>query len=203
MYKVFFNGRKIILDDKLPDDKTNSQNVIISFRDIGDLRLRLMDWLASDQESNLHIWHSDCEKLMHNFSSCFTLIPASGGLVKNSKAEDLVIFRRGVWDLPKGKAEPGESPEKTALREVKEECHLKKITIKRYLLTTYHIYFLNETPVLKDTKWFEMKYEGKKDPRPQTKEEITRTMWLPFSQLNTISDNAFPNVLEVIRAGQL
>lgn len=203
MYKVFFNGRKIILDDKLPDIEKNSHDLIIMFRDISDLKPRLMDWLATDRDSNFHIWHSDLEKLKDHFSSCFALIPASGGLVKNSKAEDLLIFRRGVWDLPKGKAEPGESSEQTALREVKEECHLKKLKIKRYLITTYHIYFLNDEPVLKDTRWFEMKYEGKEEPMPQTREEITKTMWLPFSQLDTISDNTFPNVLDVIRAGQL
>jgi 8-oxo-dGTP pyrophosphatase MutT (NUDIX family) len=203
MYKVFFNGRKIILDDKPPVIEKNKYNHIITFVDISDLRPRLMDWLKSDREENLHIWHSDSERLINTFTSCFTLIPASGGLVKNSKAENLVIFRRGLWDLPKGKAESGESPEQTALREVQEECHLKRLTIKRYLITTYHIYFLNDTPVLKKTKWFEMKYEGKENPRPQKKEEITKTIWLPFSQLNTISGNTFPNVLEVIRAGQL
>jgi hypothetical protein len=58
-------------------------------------------------------------------------------------------------------------------------------------------------PVLKKTRWFEMKYEGKEEPRPLKKEEITKTIWLPFNQLNLISGNTFPNVLEVIRAGQL
>ena len=203
MYKVFFNSRKIILDDKLPDIEKSRHDLIITFKDISDLNLQLMNWLASDREDNLHIWHSDLERLMDNFSSCFTLIPASGGLVKNNKGEDLVIFRRGVWDLPKGKAEPDESPEQTALREVKEECHLKKLTIKRFLIATYHIYFLNDAPVLKKTRWFEMKYEGKKEPRPQRKEEITKTVWLPFSKLNIISGNTFPNVLDVIQAGQV
>jgi ADP-ribose pyrophosphatase YjhB (NUDIX family) len=203
MYKVFFNGRTIVLDDKIPDNEKITHDFIITFGSINDLKSRLTDWLKSGREDNLHIWHSDSEQLIDAFSSCFTLIPASGGLVKNNKAEDLVIFRRGVWDLPKGKAESGESPEQTALREVGEECHLKKLKIKRFLITTYHIYFLNNAPVLKETKWFEMKYEGRKDPRPQKKEEITKTIWLPYSQLNTISGNTFPTVLEVIRAGQL
>lgn len=203
MYKVFFNSRTIILDDKSPDFQKRKEDCIISLKDMSDLKPRLLNWLSSEREDNICIWHSDLDKLMNTFSACFTLIPASGGLVKNSKGEDLIIFRRGVWDLPKGKAEPGESEEQTALREVKEECHLKKLTIKRFLLNTYHIYFLNEQPVLKRTKWYEMKYEGKKDPRPQRKEEITDTKWLPFSQLSLISGNTFPNVIEVIKAGQL
>lgn len=203
MYKVFFNSRKIILDDKIPGEEKNKHDLIITFIDFSDLQPRLMDWLKSERECNLFIWHTVPDRLFHTFTSCFTLIPASGGLVKNNKSEDLVIFRRGVWDLPKGKAESGESPEQTALREVKEECHLKMLKIKRFLITTYHIYFLNDKPVLKETRWFEMKYEGKEDPRPQKKEEITKTIWLPFRQLDTIAGNTFPNVLEVIKAGQL
>jgi ADP-ribose pyrophosphatase YjhB (NUDIX family) len=203
MYKVFFNGRTIILDDKPPEIEKKGHDFVITFRDISDLKPHLIKWLKSDSESNLHIWHADSDQLIDIFSSCFKLIPASGGLVKNSKAEDLVIFRRGVWDLPKGKAEPGESMEKTALREVEEECHLKKLKINRFLINTYHIYFIGDMPVLKKTRWFEMKYEGKEEPRPQKKEEITKTIWLPFNQLNLISGNTFPNVLEVIRAGQL
>jgi 8-oxo-dGTP pyrophosphatase MutT (NUDIX family) len=202
MYKVFFNSRTIILDDRIPDTGKNRDDLVITFNDIDDLKPGLMKWLHSDMKGTLYIFHSDPGRLFDTFSSCFKVIPASGGLVKNSEAEDLVIFRRGVWDLPKGKSEPGESPEQTALREVSEECHLKKLKIKRYLITTYHIYFLDDIPVLKETKWFEMEYEGKKGPRPEEKEDITEIRWLPFRQLGLISGNAFPNVLEVIRAGQ-
>lgn len=203
MYKVFFNSRTIILDDKIPDIKNNGHDIIFTFSDIDDLKPVLMNWLKSDEAGTLHIWHPDSGRLIDVFSSCFKVIQASGGLVKNNKAEDLVIFRRGVWDLPKGKAEPGESAEQTALREVKEECHLKRLKIKRYLITTYHIYFLADIPVLKKTRWFEMYFEGKVEPRPQKKEEITRTMWLPFNKLSLISGNTFANVLEVMKAGQL
>jgi 8-oxo-dGTP pyrophosphatase MutT (NUDIX family) len=202
MYKVFFNTRTIILRDKQPDtEKTNQEN-ICTFKDIRDLKPLVIKWLESDNERDLNIWHPDSAMLMDTFSSCFRVIHASGGLVKNSKEEDLVILRRGIWDLPKGKAEPGESPEQTALREVGEECHLKSLNIRRYLLTTYHIYFIENTPVLKKTRWYEMKYEGKERPRPQKKEEITKTIWLPYSNLSLISGNTFQNVIEVMRAGQ-
>jgi 8-oxo-dGTP pyrophosphatase MutT (NUDIX family) len=202
MYKVFFNGRKIILGDKVPGIELNNQDLIIKQEQISELQNPLMAWLKSDKEGDLYICHPDPDILWNAFITCFTLIPASGGLVKNIHAEDLVIFRRGVWDLPKGKAETGETPEQTALREVREECHLKKLQIIRPLITTYHIYFLDNKPILKETRWFEMKYEGEKDPRPQKKEEINMTIWLPFSKLDTIAGNTFPNVLEVIRAGQ-
>jgi len=36
-------------------------------------------------------------------------IIAAGGLVTNENNELLMIFRRGKWDLPKGKADEGET----------------------------------------------------------------------------------------------
>jgi ADP-ribose pyrophosphatase YjhB (NUDIX family) len=203
MYKVFFNSRTIYLLDNQPGPEEALYENFVTFRDIRDLESRIMKWLKSEDKGNLNIWHQETERLMDYFSSCFQIIYASGGLVKNNKGEDLIIFRRGVWDLPKGKAEPGESPEQTALREVGEECYLKDLKIKRFLINTYHIYFIDDTPVLKKTRWFEIKYEGKNSPRPQKTEDITKIIWLPFSKLNLISGNTFLNVLEVINAGQL
>ncbi len=43
------------------------------------------------------------------------------GLVVNQYNEVLLIFRKNLWDLPKGKIEFYETLEKAALREVVEE----------------------------------------------------------------------------------
>src|SRR6267154_620027 len=43
------------------------------------------------------------------FISYCSLIEAAGGLVQNEKNEWLIIFRRGKWDLPKGKIEGDET----------------------------------------------------------------------------------------------
>ncbi len=47
-----------------------------------------------------------------------TPIIAAGGIVVNPNKEILWIFRRGFWDLPKGKLDPNESIEACAIREV-------------------------------------------------------------------------------------
>ena len=60
-------------------------------------------------------------------------IQAGGGLVENEKGEILFMFRRGKWDLPKGKLDPGESLENCALREVKEETGIRILELKRFL----------------------------------------------------------------------
>jgi len=51
-----------------------------------------------------------------------------------------MIFRRGKWDLPKGKLDKGETLEQCAVREVREETGLKKIKLQSPLMTTYHTY---------------------------------------------------------------
>jgi 8-oxo-dGTP pyrophosphatase MutT (NUDIX family) len=55
--------------------------------------------------------------VFEEFKACFKVIEAGGGLVLNSKGEFLVIYRNGIWDLPKGKLEKGEDFQTAALRE--------------------------------------------------------------------------------------
>ncbi len=200
MYKVFFNNRTILLTDKLPDIQKTENEYFCTFNDVNDLKPQLSKYLDQDSEGDLYIYHDDEDKIYHDFTSCFRVIKASGGLVKDRRKNKLIIFRKGKWDLPKGKAEGDEKPEETALREVREECGLKQIEITRFLATTYHIYFLNNEPVLKKTDWFEMKYLGKKSPVPSNKENISKIIWLPDDKLDEIYNNTYPSVIEVIRA---
>jgi 8-oxo-dGTP pyrophosphatase MutT (NUDIX family) len=48
-------------------------------------------------------------------------IKAAGGIVQEPSGKILMIKRLGLWDLPKGKAEKGESDAETAVREIMEE----------------------------------------------------------------------------------
>ncbi len=69
-----------------------------------------------------------------------TTIKAAGGLIFNDKKELLFIFRKGKWDLPKGKLDEGETLEACALREIKEETGVTA-HIVRLIGTTEHRYF--------------------------------------------------------------
>src|SRR4249919_1544763 len=89
------------------------------------------------------------------------IIKAGGGLVKNEKKEILFMFRRGKWDLPKGKLDPGESIEECAVREVVEETGLKKVELKHFLVTTYHTYTENGKHILKESHWYNMLSDSK------------------------------------------
>jgi len=202
MYKVFFKDRIVFLSDQLPELAQVQYDHFSAFGTKEDLNSQLTKYLTSDTSGNMYIYHTDLDKLLSVFSSCFHEIPASGGLVKNSKNENLVIFRRGRWDLPKGKAEKGETSEQTAVREVEEECSIKGVQLIKFLVSTYHIYFLDDKTILKETKWYEMKYEGKKEPAPDSKEGITEIIWLPDDQLDKIAGNTFPTVMDVLNASR-
>ena len=104
-----------------------------------------------------------------------------------------------MWDLPKGKAEPGESAEQTALREVEEECGLTGLILQRFLMSTYHIYKLNNDLMLKKTDWFEMKYKGDSAPIPLAKEDISQVRWIKRVRLKEVYDNTYTSIIDVIK----
>jgi len=127
----------------------------------------------------------------------FTLINAAGGLVKNSQSEYLFIFRRGKWDLPKGKLDEGEDFETAAIREVQEECGITHIELGNLYHLSYHIYEENNDWILKQTNWYLMKSE-EKNLIPQLEEGITQTAWLANNQFEKVRENTYASIDEII-----
>jgi 8-oxo-dGTP pyrophosphatase MutT (NUDIX family) len=98
--------------------------------------------------------------------------------------EVLLIFRRGAWDLPKGKLDPGETPEAGALREVAEEVGvgLETLRLLRPLGVTVHGYPHPKRPTyaVKTTHWFAMATDAA-GFRPQAEEDIEAVAWAPWA----------------------
>ena len=116
MYKVFFKDRVIFLCNDLAEVSGMQYDYIGAYGSDKDLKAQLDTFFGTDNDKNLFIYHNDLDELYKGFQSYFRFIPAAGGLVRNEKGENLIIYRRGKWDLPKGKADKGENPERTALR---------------------------------------------------------------------------------------
>jgi|GEM_PF-1922622 len=129
------------------------------------------------------------------------LIRAGGGLVENEKGEVLFMFRRGKWDLPKGKLDPGETLESCALREVREETGVSQLELIKFLLITEHEYEERGLFILKETHWYLMKTTSHQSLIPQTEEDISELRWLGPTDFKTIQQNTYPAILEVLRAG--
>ena len=68
------------------------------------------------------------------------VIESAVGLVCNHYHHILLMFKRGKWDMPKGRIEAGQGREISALREVNEETGLdiNKLTITGKLVSTWH-----------------------------------------------------------------
>ena len=127
-------------------------------------------------------------------------IIAAGGLVLNEDNEILMIFRRGFWDLPKGKLDPDETIEHCALREVQEETGLNNVTLGQFLTITYHEYFDTylQEEVIKESHWYCMVATSKQPLIPQTEEDITEIRWVNPSDLKECLQNTYPNIKEVL-----
>ncbi len=127
-------------------------------------------------------------------------VDAAGGvLFRNveSQTDVLLIYRNGVWDLPKGKKEPKESFEACAVREVKEEVGIENVQIIDYIMDTYHEYEINGKKEGKTTKWYAMQSnQVNQEFFPQQEEGITDVSWKPLDHAKVIV--GYKNLTEVL-----
>lgn len=130
-----------------------------------------------------------------------TKIVAAGGLVRNDVDDLLMIFRRGKWDLPKGKLDDGETIETCAVREVQEETGIRDITLGKLIGITRHRYFDRwiKNDVIKETHWFDMKVKGDPVLIPQTEEDILEIRWVNENELPGYLQKTYPNIVEIVR----
>ena len=133
------------------------------------------------------------------FKEQFTCIDAAGGLVTNENDELLFIFRKGRWDLPKGKLDAGESLEACAVREVQEETGLQLVELGPHLCNTWHVYHERGAYILKQSIWYKMTASSNEILVPQTEEDITSIKWIPQEELSEIMSDTYPSIREVLR----
>lgn len=155
------------------------------------------------RKDNFHagiLWDPDLEKLRKAFWKHFTLVLAAGGWVENERDEILFIFRRGKWDLPKGKLDKGEKLEDCAMREVKEETGIQNIKLKEKITTTYHTYDEFGKHMLKESHWYRMKGKSKDKIKAQVEEDIHAIEWVKPGGIAGKLENSFPSIRDVWEA---
>lgn len=144
------------------------------------------------------LYNEDFDKIKKSFYKHFKIIQAAGGVVKNETGEILFIFRRGKWDLPKGKRDDDENAEDCAVREVKEETGLHNIKAGGQICTTYHVYTEYGKHILKETDWFSMKSSSGEKLIPQLEEGIEKIEWVNFADISERLKNSYALIADVL-----
>jgi len=202
MYKIYVNEHIIRVREggqsfsgciQLTDSKEDIITLLAHIR-------RMLDASKTSPPMCLEVVTASARNFLKNLKQSILYVKAAGGLVKNDLKEYLFIFRRGKWDLPKGKLEEREKPEKAALREVEEECGIKVHLVKKELGSTYHFYDHHGRLILKRTCWYLMKGDASQVLVPQAEEDITEARWFKTSELDLIRSNTYPSVIEVLEA---
>lgn len=199
MYKVFLKSKTIILTDKVfflanPADDT----MILYEPEVKKLQQVFEKLENNSRYSKLIIFTNHLEKYFSSLYSSMKIITAAGGIVLSPEESVLLIFRRGVWDLPKGKIDHGESDEQAAVREVQEETGLQTLNILKRLNPTFHLYQISNEWILKETHWFMMSNPGNESTVPQAIENITSVEWCEKQNLSKIADNTYLSVWNLL-----
>jgi len=154
---------------------------------------------------NFLITGNSSEELEELFFSNYQFLEAAGGVVLSEEKKVLMMFRKGKWDLPKGKIDPGETVQQAARREVIEETGIKELKIGKRIKfhdgnqdCTYHSYWLQGRRIMKVTHWFKMKSSDKHQLIPQAEEGITQVGWYSKKQIRENLSNSYRSVRWVL-----
>jgi 8-oxo-dGTP pyrophosphatase MutT (NUDIX family) len=139
----------------------------------------------------------DPRALWKDFQTLYRRVDAGGGIVENN-GEILCIYRRKIWDLPKGKLDPAETWKQAAVREVLEETGVKSITLGAKLGRTLHTFTTKGGDrILKVTRWYHMLTEHRKFVL-QTEEDIEDAKWLKPEEFLSGPYPMFTNIRHLV-----
>jgi 8-oxo-dGTP pyrophosphatase MutT (NUDIX family) len=202
--KINFNDKTIFLvqqNDISLESIAAQKNVSFITTKTKDDILKTMESIKSSSSTDICIIHEDVDFLIECFFSPFHIIEAAGGLVINKDKEMLFIYRRGKWDLPKGKMEAGETPEICAEREIEEETGVNHLQLIHKIIDTYHIYEERGQQILKKTYWFYFTTNFEGTPKPQIEEDISSISWIAKENLAMPLSNTYDSIMDVIEKG--
>lgn len=199
--KIFFEEKPVYLCDEIDDTLNEIMHHpdVVFIDELSNPAIKsLLHEIKKAEFHSAIIWNSDFEKLKKLFFKHFIHIEAAGGIVQNEKKEILFIFRRGKWDLPKGKIEKKEAIEECAQREIEEETGVKGLTLKREIGQTYHTYDEFGKHIIKTSHWFYYTCNSNQQLHTQTEEGITETKWIKTKDIKQPMQNTYENIKEIL-----
>lgn len=201
LQKIYFLGKPIYLTDSITseiEELLHHEETIF----IDEFNSHTVKAMIHEMEQEKIVrgvfLHSDVDAMIQAFKKKLVLIKAGGGLVTAPGNHIMLIFRKGKWDLPKGKLDDGENIADCAIREVKEETGIKNIKLGNLLGLTYHSYKENGRHILKESHWYMMNADKKEALTPQMEEDISECVWVPLHELNVYKEKAYDSIRDVL-----
>lgn len=201
-YKVYINNKEIFFgnpESAVSKDKNDNTVSLLDRPTTDSLRKAIADFISDQHLQQLMIVSENPKELFREFRKDFKEVRAAGGLVRDKDMRILFIFRRGKWDLPKGKIDQDERKKHAALREVREETGLDQLFILGRIAKTYHVYTEKNEQILKKTYWYEMTAINSDKLVPQVEEDITDIRWFEADKLEEVYANTFPLVANLLK----
>ncbi|WP_242918420.1 NUDIX hydrolase [Pontibacter liquoris] len=178
--------------------KTLIGDVLIKEADplLVDRLVRLMEVKKLKKLRSLTLVTDKKKKLIAHLKDQFKIVKAAGGLVlKDGKI--LMIYRLGVWDLPKGKLNRKEAVQAGALREVEEECNIQ-VEVVGKLPKTWHSYAYKGKKILKKTSWYVMACTDDSLMKPQAEEFIEEVRWMTPEEATKVLPKAYTSIAFIV-----
>ncbi len=198
--KIYFDEKPVYLCDEITEDLNelmhHPESVFVDELSTPAINALLHEIKKEAFHAGI-IWNPDFEKLKKAFFKHFKGIEAAGGIVQNEKKELLFIFRRGKWDLPKGKMEKKESAAACAQREIEEETGVAGLVLKKKIGETYHTYDEFGKHILKTSHWFYFTCNSKQTLQPQLAEDITKVEWVKTKDISIPMSDTYENIKEI------
>ncbi len=206
MYEIYINDKRLVLasEEEMQEGEIwkflPESTMALPYRGQARMFYPYIDALEkSSRMGEVILYADDLKQMKRDFFSLYHKVPAAGGLVHNERGELLFIFRRGVWDLPKGKIDAGEKKKEAALREVREETGVADLQLEKKLTKTYHTFSCKKNGFkrcIKPTHWYRMFSTQAQRLQPQQAEGIEQVAWLAPEQF--LKGN-YPHFLSIRR----
>ena len=179
---------RVFIDDVLIIHATPTQ-VEELFQLMTDKALKRVDSITFSSKNK--------KDLIRYMKTKLKVIRAAGGVVEK-EGKNLLIYRNGLWDLPKGKMEKNEDIRSCALREVEEETGVR-VDVQEKICHTWHTYTKNKKYILKKTYWYKMECLDDLKMGPQIEEGIEDVKWMSLSQVRASLYDSYRTIRVVMQ----
>ncbi len=200
-YEINLNGRWLTLasEASISGSPASEKSLVLPYNGLKKSLFQYLDTLEkSNRFHRIILYDANPVQLLSDLKSLCLWVPAAGGIIQQEDGKILVIYRKGQWDLPKGKLDPGEKSKKAALRECTEETGLGPLSLIRKIGETWHMYReRGNERALKRTKWFLIRCNTPSKLQLQKEEGIEKAQWIELSDALSLNP-IYPNIKQLL-----